>query len=199
MNDAGGRAMADFVDSMPDGHAVRFDTAGGALILRQYSFAELGRLPECGDLIALMGLEAIPGVRYLGRSLELGHFPPGTPRNDLLKVYLLRWCGMLWSLLLFPWHSLTPREAHATVKAAGLRAVRGMPICAAPDPLGPGNRPAGSVDAFAAGMCQPDLPFGHVRVLQGIPGHPLYSDSPEAKALLAEMLEALEAEWQASR
>jgi hypothetical protein len=199
-HDAGGRVIAEFIDQTPDGHAVRFDTIGGDLVLRRYSFAELAPLLADSDLIALMGLEARPGVRYLIRSLELRHFPPGTPRNELLRVYLLRWCGMLWSLVLFPWHALTPREAFAAIKAAGLRAIQGFPMCGGNiEPLGPGNIPAGSVQAFAAGFVQPDLPLGHVRVLENIPGHSLYSDPRGAEAVEAEMLEALEAEWQASR
>jgi hypothetical protein len=197
---AGGQMIAQFIDETPDGHAVRFDTRGDDLMLQRYSFAELGRLLEDTDLIALMGLEARPGVRYLVRSLELRHFPPGTPRNPLLHVYLLRWCGVLWSLVLFPWHVLSPREANATITAAGLRAVRGYPIChGIPDPLGPGNLPAGSVQAFSAGFVQPDLPLRHVRVLENLPGHPLYRDPRKAAALEREMLEALEAEWEASR
>jgi hypothetical protein len=200
MNDDASRAMADFVESLSDGQAVRFDARGDELILRQYSFTELGRLPGSGESIALMGPEAMPGVRYLTRSLELRHFPPGTPRNDLLHVYLLRWCGTLWSLVLFPWYALSPRETHAVVKAAGLRAVRGLPLCGGDvDPLGPGNRPAGHAQAFAAGYCQPDLDLGHVRVLQITAGHPLCRSGPEAEALLDEMLESLEAAWRAGR
>jgi hypothetical protein len=199
MNDAGGRAMADFVDSMPDGHAVRFDAIGDDLVLRKYSFAELA-LQLDSDIIGLMGVEGRPGVRYLVRSLELRHFPPGTARNDMLRVYLVRWCGMLWHLILFPHYALTPRETYAAVKAAGLRAVVGPPIClGASDPLGPGNLPADTVETFAAGFVRPDLPIAHVRTLESMPGHPLCRDLRGAGALENEMLESLEAAWRAGR
>jgi hypothetical protein len=198
MNDAGSRMMADIIDSMPDGHAVQFDTDGENLMLRRYPFAELA--PQLEGKIGFIGLEARPGVRYLVRSLELRHFQPFTPRNDLLGVYLLRWCGMLWSLVVFPGYALTPRDAYAAVKAAGLRAVKGSPMCGgAPDPLGPGSRPAGSVQAFAAGFVELDLPLGHVRVLEMLPGHPLYLDPRGAEALENEMLDSLEAAWWAGR
>jgi hypothetical protein len=201
MDAAGKRIMADFLAAMKDGEAVEFSTRGGDLILERLSFAELTPIIERPGTVGFIGDVYRPGVMFLTRFLELKHFTPGTPKNDLLRCFQLRWVSMLWSLTLFHVRSLGPGYMADALERAGLRFVAGVPMALAQDvdPLGPGNVPAGNPRAFADGWLEPDLPFDRLLFLENRPGHLVYRDPAAADRQQAAMILALEAEWEKSR
>ena len=96
-----------------------------------------------------------PGVCECVETLELRHYKPGTPSNDLFHLRLIQWEGMAWGLISIPAEDRPKMERAAA--AYGLRVADGVPTCIGPD--GASRFPADTPRTFT---------------LENVSGHPVY-------------------------
>jgi hypothetical protein len=193
--------LKGFLDGTPEGTAVEFVTMGGVALAKRMSFPELGPVLSAEGITGLLGMFNRPGVVYLQRYLELNHFPPFTPANELYRCFILRWFDMPWALSVFPRASIDGGVLLAALERAGLRGRNRVPVAHVhnPGPLVEGTTPAGEAELFGMGFTEPDLPFQNVLLLENLPGHLVYRNAKAAMDRGGEMLEAVEREWQARR
>lgn len=141
------------------------------------------------DAIFILGLIAPrrPGVFLFVRTLELRYYKPGTPRNDLFDCKVFELGGEIIQLALI----IPQVDYHLAIRLAqecGLHMKLGEMFLVQPDA---GSRPADWLrNAEHSG-----LPDGRTYVLENLPGHAAYGNSPDQiRALLEseDMLIAME-------
>lgn len=104
-----------------------------------------------------------PGVQGCMETLENTHYAPGTERNKLFELRMIKWEGLVYALISIPKEE---REYMTRAAAAnGLRIANGYPTMLSGD--GKGNL---KVEHFPA---RSDSVF----TLENVPGHPVYMQS----------------------
>lgn len=100
-----------------------------------------------------------PGVGELLEFVEHEYYKPGTPRNDLFLMRIIRWEDMVWSLVSIPIRERSYVEK--AVRSFGLRIVDGVPSVLS----------GGKLDRF---------PYENERTytFENVSGHPVYRNDP---------------------
>lgn len=107
-----------------------------------------------------------PGVMEFVSLVENKHFKPGTPRNNLFIMRILRWSDIVWIVMSVPVKDKVITEAEAD--GCGLRIASGVPTIFSPD----------GVQIFPANN-------ERIFTLENKPGHPVYRNDPKiTKAML---------------
>jgi hypothetical protein len=184
------------VDAMPDGNAVRLDTAdAGHVLVSKVTTPELAVAFGDPALAVAYGLIFRPGVSRFQRTMELRHFPPLTPRNDLLVPLLWKWDGVVWSVTVIPAEPDGDALIGAVAAECGLVAKRGSMPMMPGGRLGAASMPATDIRSFSVGMVRPDLPLDRAWLLENVKDHLVYRDARAAEAAEAEAIGRLEREY----
>jgi len=185
-----------FFDQMKDGECSQVIVEGDDIGITIFPMSHLSELLGRPGIVALLGLLMRPGVAYLQRRLELIHFPPGTPANNLLACFILKWQGMLWSLTVFPGNHLTCRALKTALDHAGLVVAAGIPTIGGKDVgLDAASVPSGNQSLFSRGFVEMDMPMDRIHLLENQPGHLVYRDSLAAHLRELEMIVELEQQY----
>lgn len=126
-------------------------------ILAHESEEELQKFIEDPYFVHYVGmlLPLRPGVADCFELLERSHFKPGTPRNDLFHMRILKWMDIMWGMVSIPVGDKGLMEKAAFVN--GLKPAIGVPL-------------------VLDGEKEHRFPAANERVftLQNTPGHPVY-------------------------
>ena len=188
--------MREFFDQLRDGECFQVIVEGADIGIAIFPMSHLSELLGRPGIVALLGLLMRPGVAYLQRRLELIHFPPGTPAHNLLERFILKWQGMLWSLMVFPGNHLTCRALKTALDHAGLVVAAGIPTIGGKDVgLGAAPVPSGNPSLFSRGSVAMDMPMDRIQLLENQPGHLVYRDPLAAHRRELEMIVELEQQY----
>jgi hypothetical protein len=184
------------IDAMPDGNAARLDTADdGHVLVSKVTMPELAALFGDPSLAVAYGLGFRPGVPRFQRTMELRHFPPLTPRNDLLIPLLWKWDGLVWSVTIIPAEPDGAGLIGRVAAECGLAAKRGAMPMMPGGRLGAASMPATDIHSFSVGMVRPDLPLDRAWYLENVPDHLIYRDRKAALAAEVKAIDRLEREY----
>jgi len=135
-------------------------TMGNEEIMDGYSVPtteeDLRRLVSDESKFHVVGMIQRPNVRVFCVALELRHFPPNTPENDLYELRIIRFGGLQWFAVSVPAeHERTCREVAETF---GLRLANGVPTSISGD----------RIERFP-------MDGDRVFTLENVPNHPVYT------------------------
>lgn len=98
-----------------------------------------------------------PGVSDCVQTLEHAYYKPGTPRNNLFNLRIIKWEDITWVIVSIPITEKAKMESVA--KVSGLRIANGVPMMI--DSKGRRRFPASNERVFT---------------LENVPGHPVYNN-----------------------
>lgn len=107
-----------------------------------------------------------PGVNLFASILEYKFYPPNTPKNAEFIMQILRWEGLVYSVISIPMKEKSYAEAVA--KTVGMRIANGVPTM---------------FDSPGEPKFFP-VRVDHAFTIENEPGHPIYSSGAHAKRFL---------------
>jgi hypothetical protein len=188
--------ISAIIDAMPDGMGVRIDQEDdGHVLVSKLTTPELGSIFRDPALVVAYGLGFRPGVPRFQRYLELVHFKPGTPRNELLVPIMWKWDDLVWCVTVIPAEPDGIALIHEAAAACGLVAKQdAMPMMPG-GRLGAASMPATDIRSFSVGMVRPDLPLDKAWYLENVKDHLVYTNPRAANAAEVKALEQLERQY----
>jgi len=106
-----------------------------------------------------------PGFVEFITHVEYEHYTPGTDREDLYRLWVIKWGGILWVMIGVP--LVDEKLIQKSAELCGLRIADGIPTM-----LGNGNNEPFPVSRF------------NVYTMENHPDHPVYRNDPTVNVVL---------------